>query len=547
MNRLSYFFVLFIVLLSTIISAQTFTRTAEIKDPSGLERGFGAIVSGVDFDGDGLPEIYACNTNMIDEAYELIPRLYKFEWNPTTASWDSVWGTIAPVPLQNTWPALAWGDLDKDGRPELYWGPVNNIGSDLNPSRILVYEYPGDGSDNMGIDDGFGGWEPNAKTPIVTEDSYNLRPVKFIIADPDGNGKDELIFADRNGTWSIGILSVDDIPDNGGGLETWTTEFSGLGDLNLDGTGGKWDLSVLNNYIYLYYSSTSTAGLGKVYPVRYQNSSWESLPVQTGIISNNGSFKGSVTTDIDGDGNDEIVVGEWWGGKVYVLKQVADTLQSFEIADFSPYAVRLNGAGSGDFDNDGLPDIVFGSRYMADNTAKVPIFRLEYQGGDETLPSSYVASIIDSAYWSNNGDMDVISVGNIDGDPADEVLYTQGYSRGNPTDAPMPIIVLDEQFTAVSVEKESDQLPDNFYLNQNYPNPFNPSTTIKFGINQASNIDLRIYDVLGREVAVLVNNEFMGAGSYNVKFEAKNLASGIYVYRLTAGNFTSSKKMQLLK
>lgn len=112
MNRLSYLVVFLALVFTALISAQTFTRTAEIKDPSALERGFGAIVAGVDFDGDGLPEIYACNTNMVDGAYEVIPRLYKFEWNPVTAKWDSVWGTVAPVPLQNTWPALAWGDLD---------------------------------------------------------------------------------------------------------------------------------------------------------------------------------------------------------------------------------------------------------------------------------------------------------------------------------------------------------------------------------------------------------------------------------------------------
>lgn len=155
MNRLFTLLTVLLLLSISYIQAQTFPRTAEIKDPSGLERGFGAIVAGVDFDQDGLPEIYAVNTNMIDEPYELTPRIYKFEWNPVTSEWDSVWGAVAPVELQNTWPALAYGDLDKDQKPELYWAPINNIGTDLNPARILVYEYPGDGSDNMGVSDGF--------------------------------------------------------------------------------------------------------------------------------------------------------------------------------------------------------------------------------------------------------------------------------------------------------------------------------------------------------------------------------------------------------
>lgn len=542
MNRFHYLFVLLAFLLTTVVSAQTLPRAAEIKDPSALERGFGAIIAGVDFDGDGLPEIYACNTNMVDGPYEVIPRLYKFEWNPTTATWDSVWGTVAPVELQNTWPALTYGDVDKDGKPEIYWGPVNNIGSDLNPARILVYEYSGSG-DAMGVDDGFGGWLPNAKTSIVTSDSYNLRPIKMVVADVDGDGTDEIIFSDRAGTWHVGVLSVDDIPDNGGGLETWTTEFTGDGDLNLADAGAAYDLVVVDNTIGLI------AGNGKVALIQYKDGAYVSTPLQSGVAEENSSFKGSVVVDLLNDGGTDVFVGSWYSGKVYLITKPdnADTLVSYEVADFSPYATRLNGAGVGDIDADGLPDMIFGSRYVSTNTAKVPICRLEYQGGDKTSPSSYIASIVDSAYWTNNGDMDVICVANIDGDPEDEILYTQGYSRGNPTDAPMPIVVLDPQVTPLSVERENSQLPDNFYVNQNYPNPFNPSTTIKFGINQASNVDLRVYDILGREVAVLVNNEFMGAGKYNVKFDSKSLASGTYIYRIIAGNNTVSKKMQLLK
>ena len=190
---------------------------------------------------------------MIDRPYELVPKIYKFEWNPTTASWDSVWGAVAPLDLQNTWPAFTWGDLDNDGRAEIYWAPVNYCPYP-EVARILVYEYPGDGSDNMGVYDGFGGFTPNASTTIVSGDRINLRPIRFVIADPDGDGTDELIFADRAGTVIIilvfYLLMIFRII--GGGLETWTTEFNGLGDINLSGTGSKWDLAVLNNYIYLF-------------------------------------------------------------------------------------------------------------------------------------------------------------------------------------------------------------------------------------------------------------------------------------------------------
>lgn len=87
---------------------------------------------------------------------------------------------------------------------------------------------------------------------------------------------------------------------------------------------------------------------------------------------------------------------------------------------------------------------------------------------------------------------------------------------------------------------------DNFELSQNYPNPFNPVTNIKYSIANNANVKLVVFDMLGREVATLVNGS-QNAGSYEVAFDASNLSSGIYVYTLTAGNFSSSKKLTLLK
>jgi hypothetical protein len=92
-----------------------------------------------------------------------------------------------------------------------------------------------------------------------------------------------------------------------------------------------------------------------------------------------------------------------------------------------------------------------------------------------------------------------------------------------------------------------DIITVNVYsLEQNYPNPFNPSTLIKFSIMQAENVKINIYDALGNELNTLVN-QFMSKGQHEVRFYAGNLSSGIYFYRLTAGNFTSLKKMLLFK
>lgn len=108
-------------------------------------------------------------------------------------------------------------------------------------------------------------------------------------------------------------------------------------------------------------------------------------------------------------------------------------------------------------------------------------------------------------------------------------------------------------YQPVSVEDE-ETIPTEYSLSQNYPNPFNPSTTIKFSVPEESTVRLSIYNLLGQEVNVLLNNEVQSVGSYNLNFDASKLPSGIYFYRLIANpvdnsnrNFVDVKKMILLK
>ena len=111
-----------------------------------------------------------------------------------------------------------------------------------------------------------------------------------------------------------------------------------------------------------------------------------------------------------------------------------------------------------------------------------------------------------------------------------------------------------------SVEEQDNNIPTEYSLSQNYPNPFNPTTTIRFTIptsplnpspyqgerNRERFITLIVYDVLGKEIATLVNAE-KPTGSYEVKFDATGLTSGIYFYQLKAGSFIQTKKMVLIK
>ena len=90
------------------------------------------------------------------------------------------------------------------------------------------------------------------------------------------------------------------------------------------------------------------------------------------------------------------------------------------------------------------------------------------------------------------------------------------------------------------------ELPKEFSIEQNYPNPFNPATTINYSIPSTQYTVLKIYDIAGKEVMTLVN-ETKPAGRYTVKFDGSNLGSGVYFYKITAGNFSAVKRMLLIK
>ena len=100
-------------------------------------------------------------------------------------------------------------------------------------------------------------------------------------------------------------------------------------------------------------------------------------------------------------------------------------------------------------------------------------------------------------------------------------------------------------FTPTSVDN-TPAAPVSYLLSQNYPNPFNPRTGVRFQVSGASEVKFAVYDLLGRELAVLVN-ERKAPGSYEVSFDGSNLASGVYIYRMTAGAFTRTMKMVLMK
>jgi hypothetical protein len=163
--------------------------------------------------------------------------------------------------------------------------------------------------------------------------------------------------------------------------------------------------------------------------------------------------------------------------------------------------------------------------------------------------------VVNDPYWvpGQGGliGMDGTSCVNSDFRPGD-FLVTWGRSEllGSWKDA-LPAMAIYAQRVSdgfgVQVVREPNQItPSSFALKQNYPNPFNPNTRIAFDIAKSGHVSIKLYDLLGRQVATLIHQN-MTAGSYTVSFDASRLPSGTYIYRLQSGSFEQSRKMTLIK
>ena len=163
--------------------------------------------------------------------------------------------------------------------------------------------------------------------------------------------------------------------------------------------------------------------------------------------------------------------------------------------------------------------------------------------------------------WVSNYDSDMRSLQNIgpfNMNPGDtqSIIVAQVIARGSSNlnsitklreTADYARQIYEENFQSVlSVNSSSIEIPDGFKLDQNYPNPFNPVTNLEFGISKLGFVSLKVYDILGKEISTLVN-ENLNPGTYKYNFDASDLTSGIYFYRLQVGKFSETRRMILLK
>lgn len=255
---------------------------------------------------------------------------------------------------------------------------------------------------------------------------------------------------------------------------------------------------------------------------------WGSYHQINGVGGNYTPQNSMILGDFDDDSDTDLITTGFSDNECLLLRNEGDF-------NFQPEPMAVNngrGFAGLDYENDGDLDFASVNWSLEDNGITVFLndgngyFTPElncYQSLATGVPRGVVSSDFD---LDGKTDLAIIAT-DYSGHDSLFVLYNTGNVSG-------------------IVEENYQQIPENISLSQNYPNPFNPATTIEYSIPQAGLVTIKIYDILGREVTNLVNEEKL-AGNHKVNFNASGLSSGIYFYKLQAGSYIETKKMLLLK
>ena len=288
--------------------------------------------------------------------------------------------------------------------------------------------------------------------------------------------------------------------------------------MNLDG-GGSTQMAIGNKLVDKPSESRPVATMLAVV-------SADSLPLLPPSYYNKKIDSNDPETRVVGDGWTQSTISGYWNNTP-ALTQPIGTGDKY--VEFKPAITK-----SAKYD-------VYAWWTAAVNRAKDTPFIIKHKNGTDTVR---LDQSVNGVKWNHIGSY------YFDADTNNSVKISNAATTANTVvvaDA-IRILSFDSSATVTKVETGALSLPKGFSLKQNYPNPFNPSTNIQYALKTASKVSLKVFDVLGREVMTLVNEE-KTAGTYDVQFNtgAQKLTSGVYFYRLIADNYAETKKMILMK
>lgn len=459
----------------------------------------------------------------------------------------------------------SWGDYDNDGRLDLY---VSNSGSSsLGAKRNFLYHNTASGF--VKIDTG----------AIVT-DQFFSRGVSWIDYDNDGD-QDMFVVSERNQANTLyknrlketGAASFERIVSGAIATDVASSVSSSWADFDND---GDQDVFVANGWPFgqndFLYLNNGNGTFGKVTSGDAVNDAAFSESSAWGDFDNDGDLDLFVTTAFASAGTKNFLY------KNQLMENGTASLQKITAGDIVNDVGYSFGCAWGDYDRDGDLDL-FVAKTFNENENNA-LYRNDNANGNHWILINCTGSGLNKSGIGAK----VRVKATINGNTVWQTRIVEGQSGycgqnlqlhfglGNATSIDsMKIewpsgnvesflnVIADRIVTAIegggitSVGQQHHAFPDVFELQQNYPNPFNPTTTIVFSVGTVdpvafagSNTSLRVFDVLGKEIATLVN-ERKNAGEHSLVFDAGHLASGVYLYELRSGDLSLTKKMILAR
>ncbi len=483
-----------------------------------------------DYDNDGYEDLLITSWGGVSRLYH----------NNSNASFTEV-TQIAGLSLDSAYATGAyWADYDNDGYLDLYLNIYRVLGSPTKPN-ILYHNNKNGTFTNVTATAGVGALSTFPFVSTFIDYNNDGWPDIYVISDREH----ACIMYKNNGNGTF-----TDVSAQTGTNIVGSNMGVALGDYNNDGyldiyvcNGEQGNFMLKNNGNGTFTNVTQQLGLG-VYRICW----------------------GCNFFDYDNDGYQDLFVCPSNGAPdhpCFLFRNNGNgtfTRKTGIGLDAQHYSY---GSAIGDFNNDGYPDIAVLNYYDNMNLYKNSggtnkWLKIKLQGNVSNRDaigsivevwrngSKFIQSLVcGQSYLSQNSNTLIFGLGT--SNQADSVIvrWPSGWrTRNDNITANQTITILEN--APIGIINNHNIIPSSYKLMQNYPNPFNPATKIQYALPKAGYVRLEVFDILGSKVATLVNG-LMQAGTYDAEFDASKFSSGVYMYRLTAGNYSATNKMILVK